>query len=195
MTPLLTISILSTTGREQYLCSMIESLSRQIARCDQHVVYQVIADKPFKNGGMSIGAKRNLALQSATAEYHAFVDCDDTLWHDYLEKQVKGCLQGLDCVSFQGNYYEDNKLIKPFVHSIIHDRYWEDEKAFYRFPNHLNAIKTSIAKQFVFDEINHGEDTNWATMVKESGLLKTEATIGGTVYDYYYRKDKKEFQL
>lgn len=194
MNPLLTISILSTTGREQYLSSMLIALSNQISRCEHNVVYQVIADKPVAKGGLSIGAKRNIALQAATGTYHAFVDCDDTLWHDYVEKQVNGCLQGLDCVSFQGNYYEDNKLIKPFVHSIIYNQWGENEKFFERCPNHLNAIKTNIAKIFLFEEINHGEDRNWSDALMRSGLLQTEANIGGTVYDYYYRSKKGEFQ-
>jgi len=192
--PILTISILSTTGREQYLCSMLSVLSSQIAKCDKNIVYQVIADKPTSKGGLSIGAKRNIALQSTTGLYHCFVDCDDQLWHDYIDKIVSGCLKDCDCVAFKGNYYTDNKLIKPFVHSIEFDKYDENPDFYERFPNHLNAIRTSIAKQFLFDEINHGEDTNWATAINDSGLLKTEAKIEGIVYDYYHRTDKKEFK-
>jgi hypothetical protein len=190
--PILTISILSTTGREQYLSSMLFALSSQIANCDHNVVVQVIMDKPTIKGGLSIGGKRNLALQNATGIYHAFIDCDDTIWHDYISKQVQGCLMGCDCVSFMGNYYEDHKFKKPFIHSIKYNEYSEDDKYYYRFPNHLNAIKTDIAKMFLFDEINHGEDTKYAIALHESGLLKSEAKLDGIIYDYYFRNNKKE---
>lgn len=192
--PILTITILSTTGREQYLTKMISVISKQIESCEHNVVYQVISDKPTKRGGLTIGEKRNIGLQSATGKYHCFVDCDDELWNGYINKQVEGCMLDCDCVAFKGNYYEDNKFINPFEHSIVHDRYWQDEKGFYRFPNHLNAIRTDIAKIFPFDEINHSEDTNWALKINESGLLKTEAKIEGTVYDYYFRTNKTEFK-
>jgi len=192
--PILSISILSTVGREQYLCAMVSALNSQIAKCKHNVVLNIISDKPVKDGGLSIGAKRNLALQSAVSLYHCFVDEDDQVWKDYVEKQVEGCLSGCDCVSFMGNYFEDNKFIKPFIHSIKYDEYSEDEKYFYRFPNHLNAIKTEIAKIFLFDEINHSEDTNWATAIHKSGLLKSEYKIDTPIYDYYFRKTKLEFQ-
>jgi hypothetical protein len=50
----------------------------------------------------------------------------------------------------------------------------------------LNCIKASIAKQFKFPEINHGEDTQWATQIKESGLLKKEVYIDKILYHYQY---------
>lgn len=59
-----------------------------------------------------------------------------------------------------------------------------------RYPNHLNCIKASIAKQFKFPEINHGEDTDWATQIFNSGLIKTEHYIDKVLYHYQYKPNK-----
>ena len=56
-----------------------------------------------------------------------------------------------------------------------------------RYPNHLNCIKASIAKQFKFPEKNHGEDTDWATQIHKSGLLKSEYQIDDVIYYYDWR--------
>ena len=59
-----------------------------------------------------------------------------------------------------------------------------------RYPNHLNCIRASIAKQFKFPEegpiANHGEDTAWATQLHLSRLLKTEFEINEILYHYDY---------
>ena len=59
-----------------------------------------------------------------------------------------------------------------------------------RYPNHLNCIKSSIAKQFKFPEINFGEDTLWADKVFKSGLIKTEHFIDKVIYHYKYITNK-----
>lgn len=193
MKPILTISILSTTGREDYLNNLLSNLNSQIAKCDYNVVVNVIIDKPQVKGGMSIGQKRNLALQSANGLYHCFIDDDDTVWENYIEKIVNGCLEDCDCVVLKGNYFQDNTFYKPFIHSIDCKEYKETSHCFERYPNHLNAIRTNIAKIFFFDEISFGEDTKWATALNRSKLLQTEASIDGVIYNYYYRTIKKEF--
>lgn len=193
MKPILSITILSTTGREQFLNHLLTNLNSQIANCDYNVCVTVISDKPQSSGGMSIGEKRNIGLQSAIGLYHCFIDDDDTIWHDYISKIVEACLKGKDCVALQGNYFQDNVFYKPFIHSIKCKEYKETEYCFERYPNHLNAIVTDIAKLFMFDEISFGEDTKWATALHRSNLLQTEAQISGIIYDYYYRTIKKEF--
>lgn len=59
-----------------------------------------------------------------------------------------------------------------------------------RYPNHLNCIKSSIAKKFKFPETNHGEDTDWATQIHKSGLIKTEHYIPEIIYYYDYKSKK-----
>jgi len=81
-----------------------------------------------------------------------------------------------------------------FEHSIRYNAYKTNpdgyEVRYERFPNHLNCIKSSIAKQFIFPEKNHGEDTDWATQVHRSGLIQTEHYIKEVIYYYDYISNK-----
>jgi glycosyltransferase involved in cell wall biosynthesis len=138
----------------------------------------------------SIGKKRNDLLKSATGEYVCFIDDDDRVSDDYIKMLFEGIEKGVDCCSLTGEITFDGKKPKPFIHSMEYDRYFEDDKAYYRYPNHLNCIKASIAKQFRFPEKNHGEDTDFATFIHNAKVLKTEHWIPGTIYYYDYISNK-----
>lgn len=59
-----------------------------------------------------------------------------------------------------------------------------------RPPNHLNCIRSNIAKQFKFPEVNHGEDKSFSDQLRDSGLIKTEHYIEQVIYYYDYRTQK-----
>lgn len=141
-------------------------------------------------GEETIGAKRNKLLQRAAGKYVAFIDDDDSISDDYLLKVFGGINQNRDCCSLNGIITFDGSNPKVFKHSIDYKKYDEVDGEYLRFPNHLNAIKASIAKQFKFPEKNYSEDTEWATALHESGLLKTEWRIFGTIYFYKYIRNK-----
>lgn len=141
-------------------------------------------------GQMSIGKKRNWLLNKASGEYVCFIDSDDLVSDDYIKLVFEGISKGVDCCSLRGMYYEDGKEIKPFIHSLKYDAYSEDEKYFYRFPNHLNTLKASIAKNFSFPEKNHGEDTDWATKIHKAKVLRSQHMITPVIYHYLYRSKK-----
>lgn len=141
------------------------------------------------SGEKTIGEKRNQLLEWAKGEYVAFIDDDDTVSKDYIELVLKGIKEGKDCISLRGVITFDGENPEIFEHSIKYDEYRTNDTGvpkYERFPNHLNAIKASIAKQFKFPEINHGEDTDWATQIKKSGLIKTEHYIDKVIYHYQF---------
>lgn len=146
------------------------------------------------NGELSIGAKRNNLLQRAVGEYICFMDDDDRPSWDYIEKAMKALESKPDCCSLNGVITENGLKPKLFVHSLAYDRYYDEvingKMVYFRFPNHLNIIKSSIAKQFRFPETNHGEDTDFATQIHKSGLIKTQAEIEGIIYNYDYIPNK-----
>lgn len=143
----------------------------------------------------SVGKKRNDLLQSATGDYVAFIDDDDRVSIYYLPYIYEGILKEVDCCSLLGEITEDGKNPQLFEHSIKYKEYKTNNIIgnrikYERFPNHLNCIKSSIAKQFKFPEKNHGEDTDWATQIFKSGLIKTEHYIPEIIYMYDYRSKK-----
>lgn len=144
------------------------------------------------NGELSIGRKRNILLDRAKGDYVAFIDDDDIIAHDYLQILMHGMWSKPDCFSLQGIITWDGLNPEIFEHSIKYKEYktTENRIKYERFPNHLNCIRADIAKQFKFPEINHGEDTDWATQVFKSGLLQNEYYIEQVLY-YYQFKPKK----
>jgi hypothetical protein len=56
--------------------------------------------------------------------------------------------------------------------------------------NHLNPIKTDIAKQIGFPDISDGEDSNFWERLAKSNLIKTHTYIEEIMYHYFY-EDKK----
>ena len=86
----------------------------------------------------------------------------------------------------------DGQMPKYFEHSIKYNEYNTTQNfiTYERYPNHLNVIKREIAVQFKFPEINFGEDTDWATQINKSGLLKKETYIDQVLYYYNYISNK-----
>lgn len=138
------------------------------------------------SGENSVGFKRNQLLQSSVADYICFVDDDDWIASDYISLLFEAIQKGPDCVSLIGLITTNGKNPKQFVHSIRYEHYFEENDIYFRPPNHLNVIKRSIACNFEFPLINHGEDTDWAMQVCRSGLLKKEVEIQSTIYLYRF---------
>lgn len=152
---------------------------------------QLYAEMRIHEGiGISIGQKRNELLQDAEGEYVCFIDDDDRVTDDYVERLMEGINKGVDCCSLKGIITEDGKNPKTFIHSIRYDSWYEKDGIYYRNPNHLNAVRASIAKQMKFPETNHGEDKSYSDQLKQSGLIKTEYWIEDTIYYYEYLSKK-----
>jgi glycosyltransferase involved in cell wall biosynthesis len=162
--------------------SIIEISPSQIAEI-------IIDDTP----DISIGAKRNILLNKAKGKYVVFIDDDDLISSDYFVQICNGIEKEVDCCSLIGKYYENGKYIADFKHSIVNSSYSEKDGVYLRPPNHLNVIRSEIAKKFKFPEKNIGEDTDWAMMIAESKFLKTEHEVREPIY--YYEKLTYEYNL
>lgn len=187
----MTLSILIPTINERRpsFKNLVMKLTEQIIDnyAEERVEIVTFCDK----GLLSIGAKRNTLLSWAVKDYCCFVDDDDTVSSNYIEWALKGVESGRDCCSLLGLYTVDGHGGDLFEHSIRYKEYKTNPPTmgikYERSPNHLNIIKTEIAQAFKFAEINHGEDTHWATEIRESGLIKTEFSIPDVTYHYQYR--------
>lgn len=138
-------------------------------------------------GDLSIGFKRNWLLNKAKGEYLCFIDSDDLIRKDYIKLVMEGIDKGVDCCSLKGVITDDDKCPRTFIHSIRYTSWYEKDNVFYRNPNHLNVIKSSIAKQMKFPDKNVGEDHDYSKQLHRSGLLKTEHWIEPVIYHYLYR--------
>lgn len=193
----LAILILTIPNRKEFLARLFEVL---LPQCTETVTI-LTDDRPL----LTKAAKRNFLLDQGTriADYVAFVDDDDLVDKDYIELLMRGINKGVDCCSLSGVITDDGFDPRLFQHSIRFNEYKTvTEKGitrYERYPNHLNCIKSEIARRFEFPETkhrfgdaDHGEDTEWATLIHESGLLETEHWIDEIIYYYEHRNKKPE---
>lgn len=139
----------------------------------------------------SIGYKRNFLKSRAVGKYLAFVDSDDRIGEKYFSHAFNGIENDVDCCGLSGIITEDGKNHKKFIHSLEFDSWFEKDNVYYRNPNHLNVVKSSIAKQMTFPEVNQGEDHSYSKQLHASGLLKTEYwERDEIIYHYDYRSNK-----
>jgi glycosyltransferase involved in cell wall biosynthesis len=198
MKPLLNILICHIPERYDFLKRLNGILDPQLTP----EVKVIIDDSRYK----SIGRKRNDLMARADAEYVCFIDDDDRVSVDYVRLVMEGIKKDVDCCSLKGIITEDGLNPLIFEHSIMYKEYRtvgdEDNRHpgnvhYERYPNHLNVVKTEIAKWFKFPEekhefgdSNHGEDTSYATQMFRAGVLKSEHYIPSVIYYYDYRRKK-----
>lgn len=139
---------------------------------------------------LTTGAKRNRLLQKAHGKYLAFIDDDDLITEHYFPGVFAGIEKGVDCCSLKGIITDDGRNPKVFIHSLDVDRWHENDGVYYRSINHLNAIRSDLAKQIDYPDKTIGEDHEWSTAMQHSGLLKTQHEIKDVIYLYEARSKK-----
>jgi hypothetical protein len=145
------------------------------------------------NGKISTGTKRNYLIETAVsyrAEYIAFMDDDDMPGPTYIQRGIEVANSGMDCGELWGQIYWSGKPGKPFHHAVDIKEWWEDDKFYYRCPNHLNFMKLDLVKDVKFPDQVFGEDGQWSMAIKEQGLLKTEYKIPEVIYHYFCGQPK-----
>jgi glycosyltransferase involved in cell wall biosynthesis len=164
---------------------VVDVVTRQFKHPD---TVEIVIDKK----DLSIGEKRNSLLEKARGEYVCFVDSDDWISSDYINVIMKAIESKPDCVSLRGVMTTDGERPELFEHSLKYKEWKKtnNEIKYERYPNHLNTIKSSIAKQFKFPEKNFGEDFEYSKRIHESGLLKVESFIDQVLYYYKFIEKK-----
>jgi hypothetical protein len=180
------ISILICTipSRKDMFIDLLNSIQK--LKQTSSLAIEVIYDSRFE---ISIGEKRNSLLDKALGTYCAFVDDDDKITEDYF-KVIEESELKYDCITLNGMMYINGKKDKPFYHSLKYYKWNQDEKGYYRNPNHLNPIKTKLVKQIRFPDKNNGEDFDFSIHLLKSGILKTEYTHTKLQYLYMFVNNK-----
>lgn len=155
---------------------------------DERKLVELISDD---STGISIGYKRNILMNAARGEYMVFIDDDDRIADNYIELVMAGIATNPDCCSLNGIITTDGKDPRKFIHSIDYKEFFERDGVYYRCPNHLNVIKTELARQCPFPDWQRSEDSNFAFQLRDKGLLKKEYKINELLYYYDYVTDKR----
>ena len=185
------ILIPTTESRREMTTVLVNILTDQISVNKLYGEVEIIY--LYDNGEKSIGKKRNELLEVASGEYLCFFDSDDLPSSNYIKLLMEGINKGVDCCSLRGVITWDGDNPEIFEHSVKYNAWKTNDTGYIkyeRFLNHLNVVKSSIAKQIKFPEVNHGEDRSWSEKLFESGLIKTEHFIDEVLYHYNYITNK-----
>ncbi len=150
-------------SRRYQLATLQNILSSQITN-----EVQVITDFSM---AYNIGTKRNNLLSLATGKYVVFIDDDDIISNDYIEKILKACKKNTDCIGISGVMVVDG-LKKINWHISKEYKTWHDEGGvYYRTTNHISPVKRELALMVGFPETTFGEDFDFSMRLLP--LLKT----------------------
>lgn len=182
-----TIGILHLPQRKAMYDSLMNELNAQIQRCGASEIIEIITETD--QGENSVGKKRNTVLDRARGEYVCFIDDDDMVTDIYVSKTLKALESKPDVVELVGFL---PKYDLPFIHNLNCGGHFKKDGTQFRTPNHLNTIKTEIARQIRYVEISHGEDQDYSHRLWDSGLMKTESLIGERMYIYQFNPRTSE---
>jgi len=139
---------------------------------------------------MTTGAKRNELLQMSRGKFIVFVDDDDDVSDDYVEKIVFTIMKhpNIDCIGIQGIITTDGEQQKDWFISIDCKDWYEENNIYYRTPNHISPVRRDLALQAGFPDVTYAEDREYSKRLLP--LCKNEAKIKGSIYYYKYISKK-----
>ena len=147
------------------------------------------------NKSMTVGEKRNHLMNIAKGQRIAFVDDDDQVTDNYIDKLLEYCELDYDCVGIGVKFTKDGQGESIYDYSFSKNINFRDPKRggvriYGRMPNHLCLWKKEIAMRCKFPDMNIGEDHIWAEdqILKGYSFFKTEEII----YHYDFRPDNTQ---
>jgi len=189
MNPLLSILIPTLPIRKTKFDNLISQLELQIKEGNYQSVVEVIS--LLDNKEMTIGAKRNRMIEMSAGKYVCFVDDDDMVSPDYIEKIIGAINQYPDVITFCGRYFKDGVFQQDFTISLDVE-HLDTPKHLYRKPHHLCPVKRYIAMDCPYPNINNGEDSAYSELLNR--FLLTEYHIKAQIYDYLFSTKETETQ-
>lgn len=168
--------------------TLVRILQLDIERAGYSEVVEMIICEDGKEA--SIGFKRNYLVRQCKTKYCVMLDDDDLLSEDYMKKVMPLLEHDIDCVTYLEGIYKDGKHIQTAIHSnkLVG---WHNGVSveginydYGRTPFCKDIIKTEIAKEIGFKDMRFGEDADFSSRLKASGLIKKEAHIPEIMYLY-----------
>jgi glycosyltransferase involved in cell wall biosynthesis len=141
----------------------------------------------FDNRARSIGAKRQALVDIARGKYIAFVDDDDDVSGDYVERLLAALETNADVITFK------QRAIYNGLESEVHFGINNQDGPFapggitLRAPWHVCAWRRERVADCLFAESNYGEDLVWCHQARKR--IRTGHHIDAVLHTY--RHDAK----
>lgn len=178
---LLSILICSIPERSEMLAGLLTVLSNQMQSGVEVLVN-------IDNKDITMGAKENRLLEAAKGKYVVFVDDDDMVKENYIEKILEGIKHDVDIVQIQTDYFVNGVWTALITFKM--GQVWEpaSETLYLRGCAKFCPHKRDIALQIMFEDINYIEDRPYAAGLDR--LIKSEYLIDCPIYEYRYLVNK-----
>lgn len=138
--------------------------------------------KPFLEGGLSIGEKRESLVHRASGKYLCFLDDDENIAPNYLETLLRLCQEDKDVCTFRNLSRFDNYWCVVDLSLNNPNEQSRSDDMVLRKPWHICPVKSHYAKQHPFPKSNYGEDWEWFEKVLIH--CKTEAKTNAIIHIY-----------
>lgn len=137
----------------------------------------------FDNKKRTIGKKRQDMIDLSQGDYVVFVDDDDRVSDDYVDKIMTALYNNptTDCVVFDAFTRINGDAGRRVRFGIEYENYNEGNELRSK-PSHTCVYKSEIAKKHKFVDINRGEDINW--MNRACKGIKNQTKINDILYFY-----------
>ena len=144
----------------------------------------------------TVGQKRNRLLWMAEGEYLAFVDDDDSVAPDYVDRLLAAIekANGADVICFRQDCIRGDLggRVEHCSYSLAYEyasgahpdgsMWWRGK------PAHTMAWRTEGAQNIEFPDGNFGEDTGW--VARACLWAKTEYQVDRTLYTYRFDPER-----
>lgn len=180
---LLSVLVPTLVKRRTMRTALVNKLMDQLKALHAEDLVEFVIDED--KGEKSIGDKRTELTRRAKGDYVVFLDDDDDVSDNYVESLINSLADGtVDCATFGGLMVDKQSAGKLFVHSLRYKGYSEDDNAYYRPPNHINAVRSSIAVKFPFPSKDFSEDFDYAMAMQKANALQSERFVPYPIYLY-----------
>ena len=149
---LISILICNIPSRKVMFESLLSEIQKQIFVSKYKSKVEIWHDDSLD---VTTGKKRNLLLEKAHGKFSVFIDDDDLISEDYVVK-ILSCIEdnpNADCIGIKGQIITNGTHIKEWEISKDFGRWYEDDKKYYRTPNHISPIRTEHCLKTMFPNI------------------------------------------
>lgn len=173
-------------------------LERLLAHLEPNPSVEVIVE--IDNGELSIGSKRQILLEKSKGEYIVYLDDDDIVAENFVEKILENTKFNPDAIGYWIEHYIDGnkRFIKKMTLGVKSPFVYKGD--ILSPLTHRSVVKRKILEGFVFPDIDLGEDRpywahvrkniNWGKVILLDDILYYQFEVKGK-----YSKDGKHIGL
>lgn len=184
----LSILVCSVTNRfNTFLPNIINKLQSQADNFDDVEIICLIDNKKIM-----LGDKRNQMVNIAIGDYVTFVDDDDDIADNYVEKLYLATDSKADVITFRVDVSLNGGEYKPCYYSKDYPNDYNEPDSYHRLPNHIMCIKRELVLATPYKSILRGEDSAFAKDLLPK--IKTECALNDTLYFYNFNQETTETQ-